>query len=419
MASMLGFVRRNWHASSPPTPPKAANALKFGILGAAKIAPTALINPAKSHPDVVIQAIAARDRERAEAYAKKHNIPQIMNSYDDLLDDPSIDAVYVPLPAGLHLEWALKALAKGKHVLIEKPATVNAVEAEALFRSPLLQQDKAPILLEAMHFHFQPAWQYFLSLVDRSNIQVVHAVAKLPSYVIPQDGNRFDYDLGGGNMLDLGTYPMYALRQIMGANPEECTMCKTRVPPHPQQLCDEFAEASFLFPGGRVGEATMDMRAPVTTLPTFNVTVSHNEVKVKDPKIPEGQRKGMVRKLTLSNFLMSSFWHRIEIVDEYIVREEKGGRVMKRWTTKESKKIYTFKDAGMDQPGEAFWASYRHQLEQFVNRIRGNNGSGFWVSNEDSLAQAKMIDMAYEKSGLPLRPTSNFRLKGTARDLAH
>ncbi|KAF5002849.1 hypothetical protein FDECE_10511 [Fusarium decemcellulare] len=410
MASLLGFVSRNWQSSSPPTPPKAPNALRFGILGAAKIAPDALINPAKSHPDVIVQAVAARDRHKAEAYAKKHNIPQIKNSYDELLNDPCIDAVYIPLPAGLHYEWALKALAKGKHVIIEKPATVNATEAELLFRSPLLQQPQAPVLLEAMHFHFQPTWHYFLNLVDRPNIQVVNAIAELPSYIIPKGGIRFDYELGGGNILDLGTYPLYALRHIMDAEPEECTMCKTKNAAPPQELCDEFAEARFLFPGGRVGEAVMNMRAPVTTFPTFNVTVLHKEVNMEDDKTPKGQKRVRIRKLTLSNFLMSSFWHRIEISDEYIIRDEKTGRAIKRWTTRESKKIYTFRDAGIDLPSEPFWTSYRHQLEQFVNHVRGNSGSGHWVSSEDSLAQAKMIDMAYKKSGLPVRPTSSFRL---------
>jgi hypothetical protein len=114
--------------------------------------------------------------------------------------------------------------------------------------------------------------------------------------------------------------------------------------------------------------------------------------------------------LTLNNFLVAAFWHRIDIEDEFIVRMAEDGRVIKLWTKKTSQKIYTFKDAGIDQPSKPSWISYRHQLEQFVNRIHGREGSGLWVSNEDSFAQAKMIDMAYEKSGLPLRPTSKFQL---------
>lgn len=335
----------------------------------------------------------------------------LINESAALLDDPSIDAVYIPLPASSHYEWALKAISKGKHVLLEKPAVLNSVEAERLFRSPLLLKPDSPILLEAVHFCFQPTWQYFLSLIDQPNINLVTAVAKLPSYMIPRDGIKFDYEMGGGNLLDLGTYPMYAMRQIMGDEPEKCTNCKVRIPPAPHELCDEAADASFLFPGGRIGEMITDLRASITTIPTFKITVSHNEVAVEDKGLPSGQDKTCVRKVTLNNFLVAAAWHRIDIEDEFIVREKENSRVVKKWFKKQSKKVYTFKDAGIIQPSEPFWTSYRHQLEQFVNHIRKREGSGLWISNEDSIAQAKMIDMAYERSGLPLRRTSTFQLK--------
>ncbi|KAF5647360.1 hypothetical protein F25303_5226 [Fusarium sp. NRRL 25303] len=417
MSSVVGFLRRNWQAYSPPEPPKNANPVKFGILGAANIAATALITPAKSHPDVEIYGVAARQKEKAGAYAKKHNIPHIFDSYQAILDDSSIDAVYIPLILTLHYEWAIKAIAKGKHVLLEKPATVNEAEAERLFRSPLLRQPHAPVLLEAMHFRFQPSWQYFLSLVDRQNIQTVDSTAALPSYVIPKENAQLQYNLGGGTMLHLGTYPMYALRQIMGDEPEECVACKFRSGPPPGDLCDEFAETSFRFPGGRVGNATMNARSSITTIPTFNISVCHRKVKLEDMTLLKGQTKWKVRKLSISNFLISSFWHRIDIVDEYTIRDDRNAKDLKKWTVKQSNKVYAFKDAGIDQPGEPFWSSHRHLLEQFVNRVRGSQGSGLWVDHEDSIAQARMIDMAYEKSGLPLRPTSKFRLEDSSDGL--
>lgn len=228
--------------------------------------------------------------------------------------------------------------------------------------------------------------------------------------MIPREGIRFDFELGGGGMLDLGTYAMYALRGVMGTEPEECTECIVRVPPPPYELCDEAAKATFLFPGGVVGEVEMDMRASITTFPLFIITVVHKEVPVEDTKPTPGQYIVRIRKLVLNNFLVSGFWHRITIEDEFIIRKADGG-VVKRWTEKRSKEVYTFNDIGIDQPSEPSWMSYRHQLEQFVNRIRGRRGSGLWVSGEDSLAQAKMIDMAYDKSGLPLRPTSKFQLE--------
>ncbi|KAF5657914.1 oxidoreductase [Fusarium circinatum] len=283
-----------------------------------------------------------------------------------ILDDPSIDAVYIPLVASLHYEWAIKAIAKGKHVLIEKPATVNTAEAEMLFGSPLLRQTNAPILLEAMHFRFQPSWQYFLSLIDRQNIQTVNTIAELPSYFIPKGNAQLEYNLGGGTMLHLGTYPMYALRQIMGDEPEECTACKVRIPPPPGDLCDESAEISFRFSGGRVGNAIINARASVTAFPTFNISVCHGVIKMEDTKLPKGQIKWKRRKLSFSNFLISLFWHRIDIVDEYTIRDETNKKDLKKWTVKHSKKVYTFRDANMDQPGEPFWSSYRHLLEQFV-----------------------------------------------------
>jgi len=378
------------------------------------------MHPAKSHPEVIIQAVAARDRKRAEEYARKHNILQVIDSYDGthflaclhrrksnvifiaLLDHPSIDAVYIPLPAGLHCEWALKAISKGRHVIIEKPATVNAAQSELLFRSPLFQQPNAPVLLEAIHFSFQPTWQHFLTLVDRPNIDQVDAIAKLPFYIIHKGGIRFNYELGGGCLLELGTYPLYALRKIMGDEPDECTSCKTRNAPPPHDLCDEAADAVFQFRGGRIGNAVIDLRAPITTFPTFTISVLHKETKIEQPDIRNNQTKSRRRKLILHNFLISSFWHRIDIEDEYKIRDTTG-KVLKIWTERKYEKINTFNDAGLEKTGEPFWNSYRHQLEQFVNRVRGREGSGLWVEHEDSIAHARMIDMAYEKSSLPLR----------------
>jgi predicted dehydrogenase len=227
--------------------------------------------------------------------------------------------------------------------------------------------------------------------------------------MIPREGIKFDYNMGGGNILDLGTYPIKAVRQIMGAEPEECTACNVRIPPPPYELCDEAADMSFRFSGGRVADIVTDLRASVTTMPTFKISVLHNEVAMENRELPPAQTQSRVRRITLHNFLVAAMWHRIEIEDEILVRERQGGGIVKRSMQKHSKKVYTFKDAGIDQPSEPYWTSYRHQLEQFVNRIRGRDGSGLWVSNEDSLAQAKMIDMAYEKSGLPLRRTSEFQ----------
>src|SRR5690348_12756620 len=97
--------------------------MRIGVLGAARIAPTALIKPARLVEGVEVGAIAARDRRRAEAFAAKHGVPAVRDTYAAVLADPALDAVYIPLPNGLHAEWTVAALEAGKHVLCEKPFT--------------------------------------------------------------------------------------------------------------------------------------------------------------------------------------------------------------------------------------------------------------------------------------------------------
>ena len=106
--------------------------VRIGILGAARIAPSAVIKPAANIGEAVIGAVAARDRGRAETFASKHGIPRVCDSYAALVADPALDAIYNPLPNGLHAEWTIAALEAGKHVLCEKPFTANADEARAV-----------------------------------------------------------------------------------------------------------------------------------------------------------------------------------------------------------------------------------------------------------------------------------------------
>jgi predicted dehydrogenase len=107
-----------------------ATPLRIGILGAARIAPMALLMPARSVGEVEISCVAARDPERARAFARKHGIPRVAPSYEAMISDASIDAVYNPLPNAMHAVWTTRALEAGKHVLCEKPFASNATEAQ-------------------------------------------------------------------------------------------------------------------------------------------------------------------------------------------------------------------------------------------------------------------------------------------------
>ena len=130
----------------------------------------------------------------------------------------------------MHFEWALKSLQAGKHVLLEKPSTSNAVEAERLFRSNLFANDHGdgatsslPVLLEAFHTLFHPAFTKFLGLVKPADVVEGHATLELMKGIIPIEGDiRMDYDLSGGSLMDCGTYAVLALRRIFQEEPVEC-----------------------------------------------------------------------------------------------------------------------------------------------------------------------------------------------------
>ena len=128
--------------------------IRIGILGAASIAPWALVQPAQRVGGMIVHAVAARDPARAAGYAQRNGIPHVYASYDDLLADPALDAVYIPLPNSLHAHWTLRALEAGKHVLCEKPLTSNAAEAQSLVE--VASRPGAPVLMEAFHNRYHP-----------------------------------------------------------------------------------------------------------------------------------------------------------------------------------------------------------------------------------------------------------------------
>ncbi|KAI1442442.1 NAD(P)-binding protein [Annulohypoxylon stygium] len=412
MTSLLGLARRNWLIFNPPQASKSTAPLRFGILGAADIAPQALILPARSHPDVIIQVVAARDPKKANAYAQKHNIPEVAKSYQDILDNPNIDCVYIPLPNGLHYEWALRALKAGKHVLLEKPSANNSIEAEALFKSPLLDGPKAPILLEATHCIYHPAWATFMSYVTSAEVASAKAVMWVPKWTFGADDIRYRYDLGGGALMDLGPYTASILTRVFGEIAEECEESLTQPGPNDPE-CDRLFKVRYRFPNGGIGEMEGDLKAPLNRL-SPEIYVVHKPVIVSSAecgvKVPEGQEAVRTRKIKFWNFAQPSFVHSIQIDDEFITRKVGDtSSHIKKWTSSKIVKSYTFKEAGMDQVGEPYWPTYRHQLEQFVNKVRGRDAQQ-WVTANDSINTMKMVDMAYTTAKLPLRPTSEYKL---------
>ncbi|KAI2463348.1 NAD(P)-binding protein [Annulohypoxylon bovei var. microspora] len=412
MASLFDLARRNWLILNPPQASKSTAPLRFGILGAADIAPQALILPARSHPDVVIQTVAARDPKKAKAYAQKHGIPEVANSYQDVLNSPNIDCVYIPLPNGLHYEWTLRALKAGKHVLLEKPSVNNTTEAEILFKNPLLDGPKAPILLEATHYLFHPAWAAFMSFVTPTEVDTAKAVIWVPMWKFGADDIRFRYDLGGGALMDLGAYTASVLIHLFGGVAEECEESITQPGPSDSK-CDRLFKVRYRFPGGGRGEMEGDLKAPLDRLlPNVYVVLKPIVVSSADAgiKVPPGQEVVRTRRIKFTTFVQPTYLHSIQIDDELVTRRiGDTSKDQKKGTASKTVKAYTFSEAGIDQPGEPYWTTYRYQLEQFVNRVRGHDVQQ-WVSSDDSINTTKMIDMAYKAAKLPLRPTSEYKL---------
>lgn len=329
----------------------------------------------------------------------------------EILDDPNIDAIFIPLPNSLHFEWAVRSIRAGKHVLLEKPSVSNSTEANILFNLPEFSQPNAPVLLEAFHNRFHPAVRLFQSFVNSADIAHVHTDSMIPWFLTSKDGTEFNYNLSGGSMMMMGTYNFGMLRMIFNDEPEECLTCDTSIfADGVHDKCDYDCNVTFRFPNGGIGEATTSLRGPIIWKPS-EARVTMKQVIITDDVLPFTQEKVLTRQVTLHGFIHSIVWHRIDVNDSYMIRNKEDRQPIKKWVETKSHKAYSYKEAGgdfADLPGEDWWMSYRYQLEEFVNRIKGRE-TQYWVSKEDSINQMKMIDMAYEKSGLGLRPGSSFR----------
>ncbi|KAJ5100582.1 hypothetical protein N7456_006634 [Penicillium angulare] len=422
---------------NPPTAKKHEDVIRFGLLSASNIAPIALIAPAKCHPETIVAAVAARDKSRAEAYAKKHGIPIVHSNYEDLLNDPSIDAIYISLPNAHHYEWAIKALRAKKHVLLEKPPCSNATEAHSLFA--YAKNNKDTILLEAFHTHFHPAWQTFMSLVhDSSNagkIRSASAAQYLPKYGFGATDIRWRFDLAGGCMMDFGTYPMSILRNVLREEPQaENLSAKARTVEFAsimkREEVDEAMEVKFKTKSGAIGNIFADLRTscqwkfPPQVLrgyiPSFGLPKCEVECLEREVESPEsrGEVAGSIdsgrcfvkRKVTFWNYLMPSIYHRIDVEDEYVVRGDAG--ILKSWKDVQHLNAYTWPKGDIRGTGieKAWWTSYSYQLEEFVNRIKRRKGSGVWVDGEESMKQMEAIDLVYNKAGMSVRPSTGFQV---------
>jgi predicted dehydrogenase len=222
--------------------------LRIGVLSTARITEKALLRPAGAVPSVTVAAVAARDPAQADAYALRHGIPVTHPSYDALLADPDVDAVYVPLPNALHAPWTLRAIAAGKHVLCEKPFASNAAEAADV---AVAARESGLIVMEAMHYRYHPLVRRMASLVRSGAIGAVRHIQCWTNWPVPDPGDiRYDYALGGGALMDGGCYAIDCMR-LLGGEPNVAGALADPLPP--ADTVDREIAARLAFEAGATG----------------------------------------------------------------------------------------------------------------------------------------------------------------------
>ncbi|MGH9017396.1 MAG: Gfo/Idh/MocA family protein, partial [Acidimicrobiales bacterium] len=255
--------------------------LRIGILGAARIAPAAIVGPARRSTGAEVVAVAAREPARARAFATEHGIGRVIDSYEALVGDPDIDAVYNPLPNGLHGRWTMAALAAGKHVLCEKPFTANAAEARTVAGA---QQGTGLVLMEAFHYRYHPLFARVLEVLSSGAIGTVrHVEAALCFPLLSGKDIRWDPDLAGGATMDAGCYPLHMIRHLAGSEPTVTSaQARERSPG-----IDRYMAVDVEFPGGVTGRATCSMLSARLLSVGLKVEGSAGQVRVLNPLAPD------------------------------------------------------------------------------------------------------------------------------------
>jgi predicted dehydrogenase len=331
--------------------PEHGEPLRIGVLGAASIAPSALIKPATDNADVKVTAVAARDGSRARAFAAKHRIAHVHESYEALLADPDIDAVYNPLPNGLHGKWTRAALDAGKHVLCEKPFTANADEAREIAD---LAAKSDRVVMEAFHYRYHPMTLRTEQIIASGVIGKLQRVEAALCFPLPKFSDiRYNYSLAGGALMDAGCYAVHIVRTFGGSTPEVIwAKAKLRDP-----QIDRAMTAELRFAAGHTGRVRCSMWSARLLEISARVVGDRGELKLFNPVTPQ-------------------------FVNRLSIRSPEGRRV----------------ERFPHRP------SYAYQLDAFAAAVL--RGEPVKTTPEDAIENMTVIDGIYRAAGLPLRQPS-------------
>jgi predicted dehydrogenase len=324
--------------------------MRIGILGAARIAPAAVIKPARSVAEATIASVAARDPAKAAAFAAKHGIPTTHPSYDALVEDDEIDAIYNPLPNGLHAHWTTRALEAGKHVLCEKPFTNNADEAVEV---GAVAERTGKVAVEAFHYRYHPLAARMLEIVESGELGAIERVETWMCFPLPRFSDiRYQYELGGGALMDAGCYAVHMAR-LLGRGEPEVVRASAKL--HSPDI-DRAMEADMRFPSGASGHVRCSMWSSSLLSMGVRVTGSEEVLRVINPTVPQ-------------------LYHRLSV-------KGAGGSRVEHLTRR---------------------ATYDYQLEAFC--ATALRGAPTLTPPSDSVDNMTVIDSVYEAAGMRRRGT--------------
>jgi predicted dehydrogenase len=327
--------------------------LRIGVLGASRIAESAIVGPAAELGHRLV-AVAARDQSRAETFAEKYGVERVVASYQDVIDDPEVDVVYNPLANSLHAPWNLAAIAAGKPVLTEKPFARDQSEAQRVADAA----DAAGItVLEGFHYYFHPVTQRAFELAADGTLgEISHVEVRMAMPAPDDDDPRWSLEMAGGALMDLGCYGLHIMRSLgrlgvpgVDGRPSITNAHAEQRTPGVDARCD----VEIGFPGGATGLSANSMVGDHHSH-TIRIVGTAGDVLVHD-------------------FITPS-------TDDRLTITTPGGITVERLGTR---------------------PSYTHQLEAFAAHVQ--KGTPLPFGTADAVANMVLVDAAYRAAGMEPR----------------
>jgi predicted dehydrogenase len=306
----------------------------------------ALVRPARRVPEATVVAVAARDPARAARFAARHGIPRVHPSYEALLADPDVDAVYNPLPNALHARWTIAALEAGKHVLCEKPFAASVAEAE---RMAAAATRTGRVLVEAFHYRYHPLFARLRAIVTGGELgEIRHLEAHFCVPIVIPGDIRWNAALAGGALMDAGCYAVHLLRHLAASEPTVVRAAARWT----RGGVDRALAADLRFPDGRTARLTTSLLSRWLVRASARVEGTGGRLQVLNPIAPQ-------------------FFHRLRVLTPAGTRTEK----------------------------VAGAATYDYQLRAFVAAVR--EGTPVPTDPADAIANMRVIEALYAAAGRP------------------